>query len=462
MPRDTYRFAPYAVRMQEEGLPYIFIRTFEHYYEQLLDGHTGLIAESDIRPVGDLPDVKTFSPAIAELGENALPLTVMLKLNGGLGTSMGLSQAKSLLTVKDDLTFLDIIARQALHIGIPLVLMNSFATHQDSLDALRQYPDLWGDIPLAFLQHKAPKISQADYSPIRWPKNPALEWNPPGHGDIYTALITSNMLDILLDAGYYYAFVSNADNLGAVLDTRILGHFVENQLPFLMEVADRTPADRKGGHLARLPNGQLILRESAQCPLEDAQAFQDITRHRYFNTNNLWISLPVLKEVITAKDGVLDLPMIRNSKTVDPRDSRSPRVFQLETAMGSAIAMFARSGAVRVPRSRFAPVKTTNDLLAVRSDAYILTDDFRVITNPARKYEHLGIDLDEAYYKLIDDMEARFPYGPPSLVACESMTVKGDVCFGRNVIIQGNVRVDNPTDQQMHIADDTILAGETA
>ncbi|MCB0197913.1 MAG: UTP--glucose-1-phosphate uridylyltransferase, partial [Anaerolineae bacterium] len=361
--------------MQQEGLSDVVVKTFEYYYTQLVEGQTGMISEADIEPVASLPDAETFSADLAEAGQAVMPQTVLIKLNGGLGTSMGLEKAKSLLTVKNGLTFLDIIAQQAMRANIPFVLMNSFVTRDDSLAALEQYDDLKGAIPLDFVQNKIPKITQADFSPAEWPADPHLEWCPPGHGDIYTALVTSQMLDTLLEAGYKYAFVSNSDNLGAVMDTAILGYFAQNNLPFMMEVADRTEADKKGGHLAQLPDGQLILRESAQCPPDDTDHFQNVSRHKYFNTNNLWLNLPALKEVLTANDNILGLPMIRNSKTVDPRDSSSTPVYQLETAMGSAIGVFEGAGAVRVPRIRFAPVKATSDLLAVRSDAYILTDD---------------------------------------------------------------------------------------
>ena len=460
MTSNVKNFGPFEARMQAESLPNVAIKTFEYYYTQLVEGQTGLIPESDILPVDSLPNAETFSPNLAQAGQAALSKTVLLKLNGGLGTSMGLDKAKSLLPVKNDLSFLDIIARQALNAGIPLVLMNSFVTREDSLAALKSYHGLWGEIPLDFLQHKVPKITQADLSLAAWPQNPDLEWCPPGHGDIYTALITSGMLDTLLEAGYQYAFVSNADNLGAVIDPAILGYFAKNRLPFMMEVADRTEADKKGGHLAQLPNGQLILRESAQCPEADTDAFQDVSRHKYFNTNNLWLNLTNLKEVLQAKNNVLGLPMIRNSKTVDPRDSTSPPVYQLETAMGSAIAVFEEAGAIRVPRTRFAPVKTTNDLLAVRSDAYTLTDDFRIIPNPARKLEQVVVDLDSAYYKLVDDMEARFPHGTPSLLACERLTVEGDVKFGRNVTLKGTVNLINELDRQAAIADNAVIEGE--
>jgi UTP--glucose-1-phosphate uridylyltransferase len=445
--------------MRAEGLPDIAIRTFEHYYRQLIKGETGLIPETEITPVDSLPDAETFSEQLAQAGQATLSKTILLKLNGGLGTSMGLTKAKSLLTVKNGLSFLDIIARQAIEIGIPLVLMNSFSTQADSLAALEKYPDLPGHVPLDFVQHKIPKIAQADFSPAEWPQEPDLAWCPPGHGDIYTALVTSGLLNRLLDAGYKYAFVSNADNLGAVMDTAILGYLAENRIPFMIEVAGRTGADKKGGHLA-YRNGQLILRESAQCPAEDEAAFQDVGRHKYFNTNNLWLNLPALKAVLEANNNILGLPMIRNAKTLDPRDLASPPVYQLETAMGSAIAVFEGAQAVRVPRSRFAPVKTTNDLLAIRSDAYTLTGDYRVIANPARTLDHIVVDLDSRYYKMIADLEARFPHGALSLLECVRLTVEGDIRFGANVRAKGDVTLTNHSGAQVKIEDNTLLRGE--
>jgi UTP--glucose-1-phosphate uridylyltransferase len=457
------KFIPFAERMRSEGLPDIVIKTFEYYYSLLAKGQTGLIPETEIEPVETLPDVANFEGRFAARGQTALAKTILLKLNGGLGTSMGLDKAKSLLIVKDDLSFLDIIARQAQQIGVPLVLMNSFATQADSLAVLEKYSGLQRDhIPLDFVQHKVPKVSAADLSPVSWPQAPELEWCPPGHGDIYTALITSGMLDKLQNAGYEYAFVSNSDNLGAVIDVSVLGYFVEHELPFMMEVADRTEADKKGGHLARRGDGQFILREAAQCPNEDMDKFQDITRHKYFNTNNLWLNLAALKALMEAKDNVLGLPMIRNKKTVDPRDSSSTPVYQLETAMGSVIASFAGAGAIRVPRSRFAPVKTTDDLLAIRSDAYILTEDVQVVQNPDRTLDQIVIDLDPNYYKLIDQLEARFPYGPPSLVECERLTIKGDIKFGRQVVLKGKVYLSNETDQQRQLEDNAVIEGDSS
>ncbi len=457
-------FVPFAERMLAEGLPPIFIDTFSYYYELLLNGETGLIVEADIEAVECLPDADQLPDSLLAVGEAAKGKTAVIKLNGGLGTGMGLDKAKSLLPIKGDLTFLDVIARQSSRTGAPLILMNSFATEDDSLAQLQKYEHLSHNLPPSFLQHKAPKVLQADLSPVQWPADPQLEWCPPGHGDIYAALLTGGTLAALVDAGYEYVFVANSDNLGAVLEARILGYFAQNNFPFMMEVADRTEMDKKGGHLAQRPprtggGSQLILRESAQCPDDDVAAFQDITRHKYFNTNNLWINLLALQQVLDEQDNMLRLPMIRNSKTVDPRDPTSPKVYQLETAMGSAIAVFEGAAALRVPRTRFAPVKKTDDLLAVRSDAYLLTDDDHVIPNPARTIGSLTVELDAAHYKFVNDLDARFPYGPPSLLDCEKLSIKGDFVFGADVVCRGVVELVNEGETAVPIPDGTVLSG---
>lgn len=457
MPTLVERFRPFAERMRQARMHDLEIKTFEAYYRQLVEGQTGLIPEADIQPIDTLPDAETLPADLVEAGRTALPKTILLKLNGGLGTSMGLEKAKSLLVVKNGLSFLDIIAHQALRAGIPLVLMNSAHTDEDSLQALRKYPGLQRDIPLSFKQSEFLKIIQDDFRPAEWPQNPQLEWYPPGHGNLYLSLRISGMLDTLIQAGYEYAFVSNSDNLGAVIEPTILGYFAQNRYPFMMEVANRTEADKKGGHLARRADGRLILRESAQCPTEDMAAFQDVGRHKFFNTNNIWLNLHALQRMLTTAQDTMDfLPMIRNPKTIDPRDSRSTPVYQLETAMGSAIVVFEGAQALRVPRTRFAPVKTTSDLLAVRSDTYRLTEDYHVVPDPG----DVVVDLDSAWYKLIDAMEARFPEGPPSLRDCRSLRIKGDVAFGAGVTCRGHVQLMNETEAQVAIESGSIIEGE--
>lgn len=459
------QFDAFAEKMRAEGLPDLMIHTFRHYYEQLVAGETGFITCADAQPMGDLPHIDELE-RYAEAGHNALSRAVVLKLNGGLGTSMGLTGPKSLITVKDGLNFLDILVRQVQELRqstgarLPLVLMNSFNTRAASLEHLERYADFAQDVPLDFVQHKEPKVEQSTMQPVQWPENPDLEWCPPGHGDIYAALQTSGMLQTLLDAGYEYLFVSNSDNLGATLDLSILGYMATEQMPFLMEVAARTLADRKGGHLARRADGQLILREIAQCPPDEVEQFQDITSYRYFNTNNLWLHLPTLRDALAARDGVLGLPLIRNTKTIDPTRADSPPVYQLETAMGSAIGVFEGAGAVVIGRERFVPVKKSNDLLLLQSDVYELDDAGRLVVNDARVLADLPLVLlDERFYKLIDDLEARFPQGAPSLVECTRFEVIGDVRFGRGVEILGDVTVENEEEKQIKIEDDACLMG---
>jgi UTP--glucose-1-phosphate uridylyltransferase len=448
-------------KMRREGVGDAAVRAFADAYERLRGGETGTLPESEIEPVHDVPDFEDLPETGAG---DALDRAVVIKLNGGLGTSMGMTGPKSLVEVKDGLTFLDIIVRQVLGLRertgarLPLVLMNSFSTRDASLEALERHPEIAADVPPDFVQNKVPKLLADDLQPVEWPDDPSLEWAPPGHGDLYTALVTSGMLDELLGAGYRYAFVSNADNLGAVLDERILAWVAAEDTPFLMEVADRTEADRKGGHVAQRRGGGLVLREVAQTPEEDLDAFQDVKRHRYFNTNTLWVDLEALRDQLERGGGVLGLPMIVNRKTVDPSDPSTPEVIQLETAMGAAIDVFDGARALRVPRRRFAPVKTTNDLLTLRSDAYVLTEDARVELAEGRDAPPI-VDLDPARFKLLPAFEERFPAGPPSLVECERLAVRGDVGFGAGVTVRGSVKIEHDGEGRLQIEDGTVLEG---
>lgn len=442
--------------MTAAGMGDAAIRAFRRNYEALLRQETGLIPEQGIEPAANLPTLAGLAagaPADAAL----LAEAVVIKLNGGLGTGMGLQGPKSLLDVRDGVNFLDLMVRQILELrrssGTPvrLLLMNSFSTSADTLAHLQRYraEGLAEASEVELMQNQIPKIEVATLGPVAWPADRALEWCPPGHGDLYAALVGSGWLDRLLAEGVKYAFVSNSDNLGAILDPVILRYFADSRAPFLMEVTRRTAADRKGGHLARRKaDGRLLLREVAQCPEADLEAFQDIERHRYFNTNSLWLRLDLLKEQLAADAGVLPLPMIRNNKTVDPRDQTSTAVIQLEIAMGAAIECFAGSAAIEVPRSRFAPVKTTGDLLALRSDAYDVLADGQVRLHASRHGEPPVILLGDAY-KLVDSLPS---LGVPSLIGCHSLRVTGPVRFAQGVVIQGDVEVLNARAESREVA----------
>jgi len=424
--------------------------------QQLAEPQAGLLPGHVLEPLADLPRVDELPDPPPDQARDVLGRLVVVKLNGGLGTSMGLSGPKSLLPVKPGTSFLDVLATQVLAlrerhaVRLPLVLMNSATTRGPTLDCLCRYDSLRvPGVPPDFLQGREPKIRADDLQPVQWPADPELEWCPPGHGDIYTALAESGTLGALLDAGLRYAFVSNSDNLGALADVRIAAWLAAEQVPFALEVVRGTPADRKGGHLARY-QGRVVLRETAQVPDGDA-SFTDVERWRWYNTNNIWIDLRALKSLQAADPAAPDLPLIVNRKTVDPRAPESDPVIQLESAMGAAIGSIAGARALRVPRSRFAPVKTTDDLLVVRSDAYQLTSDGRM--RPAFYGPGPVVTLDNNYYRLLPDFEQRFPAGPPSLRRCRRFQVDGDVTFGAGVVAVGDVRVVGPR----HVPDNEVL-----
>ncbi|MDB6053904.1 MAG: hypothetical protein JWN25_1427, partial [Verrucomicrobiales bacterium] len=441
--------------MEKAGLSESAIRTFEFNYNNLIRGETGLIPETSIEPVQSVPaleQVKKTTPLRKEL----LSRTVVLKLNGGLGTSMGLEKAKSLLKIKGDLTFLDFIARQIIQLrkengaDLAFLLMNSQSTSSDTVAFLERYPELGKREDYELLQSFVPKVDANTMRPVEWPENLQLEWCPPGHGDIYPSLVDSKWLKKLITTGKQFLFVSNSDNLGASLDLHLLAWFADKGYPFLMEVAERTSADKKGGHLA-CRGKSLLLRESAQCPEGDTSCFQDISRHKFFNTNNLWIDLVQLNAALEMNNGFLPLPMIRNNKTVDPRNKQSTKVIQLETAMGAAIGCFENAAAVLVPRSRFAPVKTTSDLLGLRSDLFQTTVDWRLELDPVRKGIPPLLDLDDNY-KMVDQLDAGFPEGAPSLIEAISLKVKGSFVISPQTSFEGNVMLENKSAARVTLA----------
>ena len=441
-------------------------QTFLRAVDLARGGDDGTIAESDLEPVDQLADIESIGD-YRGAGTQALGQTVMIKLNGGLGTSMGLDQAKSLLPVKEGLTFLDVITKQtsslrsAYKSSLPLIFMNSFRTESDTLDKLRQNIEIAQgqyELPFSFLQNKVPKLVASDFTPVTHHLDPSLEWCPPGHGDIYIALKQSGILDELLNSNYTYAFVSNADNLGASLDINLLGYFATLDAPFLMEVADRTAADKKGGHIALgKHNGRLLLREIAQTSKQDLDSFQDINRHKYFNTNSIWLNLQALNQVLHESAGIIPLPIIVNRKTVDPTDKQSTPVVQLESAMGAAIETFQHSAAIRVARNRFLPVKKTTDLLLLSSDLYSLDDSG--VVNRTTDQKLPNIELDESFFGNIDDYLTRIGTHPPSLIRCESLEIKGDVHVGRNVSFIGHVKLHAPPGETLTVTDNSVING---
>ena len=439
-------FEQSADKMRAAGMSDVAISQFKRLYDiWRTESASTWIREADVEPLTDVPSFHDVYQTIDhDKAVNAFAKTAFLKLKGGMGTSMGLECGESLLPVRrhkaKQMRFIDIIigqvltARSRLGVQLPLTLMNSFRTSADTMKVLKHNRKFHqSDIPMEIVQHQEPKIDVATGAPVSFPANPELEWCPPGHGDLYATIWESGLLDKLEEHGFKYLFISNSDNLGARPSRTLAQHFENTGAPIMVEVATRTYADRKGGHIVRdRATGRLMLREMTQVHPDDKAAAQDIARHPYFNTNSILVRIDALNALLAQYNGVLPLPVIRNMKTVDPTDSSTTPVVQLETAMGAAVSLFEGAICVQVDRMRFLPVKTTDDLFIMRSDRFHLTDTYEMEDG---NYIFPNVDLDPRYYKNINDFNERFPYSVPSLAAANSVTIHGDWTFGQHVVM---------------------------
>ncbi|KAL0956443.1 hypothetical protein HGRIS_002591 [Hohenbuehelia grisea] len=404
-------------------------------------------AENQIVPFSELPTGSKVDRA------NLNKLAV-LKVNGGLGTSMGMTGAKSALEVKDDMTFLDLTVRQIEHLNtthrvdVPLILMTSFNTHEDTLRIIKKYANQQLRIT-TFNQSRYPRIYKETLLPC--PKRADEDkkaWYPPGHGDVYNALLHSGVLDQLLAEGKEYLFISNSDNLGAVVDESILQHMIDTKAEFLMEVTDKTKADVKGGTLIDY-EGSMRLLEIAQVPSEHVEDFKSVRKFKIFNTNNLWVNLPALKRIMETEG--MELEIIINPKTTDDGQA----VIQLETAAGAAIKHFQNAHGVNVPRKRFLPVKSCSDLLLIKSDIYSLQHG-QLVINENRMFETTPVIKLGDHFKKIAQFQKRFKK-IPKILELDHLTVTGDVYFGRNVTLRGTVIVVANEGQRIDIPDGCVL-----
>ncbi|EPG72584.1 UTP--glucose-1-phosphate uridylyltransferase [Leptospira fainei serovar Hurstbridge str. BUT 6] len=456
-------------KMLKAGLSSEFISDFLSKVDEVRNGETGIVKWEE---VGDL-DSATDEISLESIeskgkpNQSVLNELVVIKLNGGLGTSMGLSGPKSLIEIKNGMSFLEIVARQIefirkeYKIEVPLLLMDSFSTLEQSQAELKRI-GFSQSFPTSFLQHKVPRLLKNSLKPLEFPGDENEEWCPPGHGDIWFTLLETGILDSLIEKGYKIAFVSNGDNLGATVHPGILRYMMEEELEFCMEMTPKTLADKKGGAIfRRTVNGKKLnyqLLETAQVPQDHMHEFEGVSKFRSFSTNNLWIRLDALKERLVS--GKFYLSLIVNPKKVEGQE-----VLQLETAMGSAIQNFPKAKGIIIPRDRFAPVKKCEDYLVRRSDAYTLNSDFSITMTEERKSAGLGeviVQMDDNYYKKINDFTSRMKV-LPSLVRCTSLRVEGDILFDVPLEIEGDVTISNPNKFQKKVSElgKNRISGET-
>jgi UTP--glucose-1-phosphate uridylyltransferase len=434
--------------LKSKGVRNLAIEIFIHNLEKLISNSSSYIKSEDIKPVEQTDGVydEDFNLNQDYRYLEEMKKVAVIKLNGGLGTSMGLEGPKSQLIVKNDLNFIEITCNQIqkirdiYNIQVPLIFMNSFNTNEETLQNLSKIHFQNINLPSCFNENKSPKLkkinfnNEVEYIPAKFPVNPNLEWAPPGHADIYPSLLESGLLDELIDKNYEFIFVSNVDNLGASLNLNIFKKIFDLNSDFVMEVALRTKNDNKGGHLA-LQNKKLILREVSQVSNEDIEDFQNYKKYKFFNTNSIWIKTKSLKELLIKNNGILDLPLIVNQKNIDPADSTSENIIQLETAMGSAISLFNNAKTILVPSKRFIPVKNTNNLLFLLSDLVKVLPNYEL--EPIRS---IPIDLNPKYYKNVGSFYDRFRE-IPSLINCNSLKILTDKYFTKKEILEGDILI---------------------
>ena len=389
-------------------------------------------------------------------GSSNLGKLAVLKLNGGLGTSMGCVGPKSVIEVREGQSFLDMAVRQIEYLNkkfdtdVPLLLMNSFNTNDDTQLIVKKYQSHRIRIR-TFNQSRYPRIYKDSLLPVPQTHEDDLScWYPPGHGDLFEALVSSGELDHLLEEGKEVLFVSNGDNLGATVDLKILNHMLETGSEYIMELTDKTRADVKGGTLIKY-DGKVRLLEIAQVPKEHVPEFKSIKKFTNFNTNTLWLNLRAIKRLVESDS--LDMEIIPNEKSISVGNSELS-VIQLETACGAAIRHFKGAHGVVVPRSRFLPVKTCSDLLLVKSDLYNLKHG-TLVMDPSR-YGGAPLVKLGSKFKKVKNFQERIPH-MPKVIELDHLTVTGDVYFGRDIQLKGTVIIVCSDGHKIDIPNGSVL-----
>ena len=377
---------------------------------------------------------------------------------------MGLTGPKSSIIVKEKKSFLQLIFDQVrvlnktFNCSVPLVLMNSFNTEAETKKFVAEAKDI--DI-ICFNQHQFPRLDRETFLPMAQSKDaPGQFWYPPGHGDIFDSMLTSGTLDELRKRGIEMIFISNVDNLGANLSTKLLVHLNKSNNDVMIELTAKTPADVKGGTIIRYkfdnPTPEKVFKdlEIAQVPPQYVSEFKSLRKFSLFNTLNLWVRLPFVEEAL--KNGRLQLDVIQNPKVMDGHP-----VLQLETAAGSIVSCSARVDVVEVPRIRFIPTKTCADLSLVMSNFYIWDPETGTLQiNPKRTFSSLPvISLGQGYSKL-PEFRLRMP-SIPAMDQLESLTVVGDVRFGAGVELRGNVVIVAEEGKTLFIPPGSIIDNVT-
>lgn len=380
-----------------------------------------------------IDNIATLASVTPEETKKLAKKLAVIKLNGGIASTMKAKVPKSTILVKNNLSFLDISIRQIadikknIGVSIPFFLMNSFYTHRRILKELKNQP-----IKVKCLkQSRCPIIDAKTSLPFESSDNIKLKYYPPGHGEIFDKILNKKFLSKLLSNNIEVLFISNCDNLGASLDFKILKWIQKKNIDFLMEVSDQTPQDVKGGIIHR-DGDRLYLAETSQIKHLADGILKNRSKKIAFNTNNIWINIACLIDLLN-KQKKLELPLIINQKT-EPIN-----FIQLETAVGSAISFFKNASLLAVERDRFLPVKTLADLFLIQSDIFILKEN-KLELNSLRKHKELPIIDLGGFFDSLKKYQSRIK-AMPSLLDLQQLTVRGDVTFAEGVTLKGKVKI---------------------
>lgn len=440
------------------------IRFFKLFKKFLSNSEVPLVwDEIQPFPKGALLDYNSFILPSKAMMRTQLGKLVVVKLNGGLGTRMKCNGPKSLIPIRNTLTFLDLTVQQIENLNaefstnVPLVLMNSFNTSEETERMVQKYRNFRLQVH-TFEQSRHPRIyaDSLNIVPNSYNDEDKNAWCPPGHGDFYESFVKSGLIEKFKENGREYCFVSNIDNLGATIDFKILNILtnatIKPKPDFLMELTKKTFADTKGGTLIQY-QGNLKLLEFAEVPKDHEEDFESTRIFNNFNTNNLWIKLDAIKRIV--ESDALPLDVIANRKFISKNGSKV-EVIQLETAAGAAIRFFNDATGIMVPRSRFLPVKATSDLFLLRSNIYI-NDNGKLIINPLRHFPEVPIvSLSEDHFGDYRDLDKRFG-NIPNCLQLNHLSICGDVYFGKDVTLIGNVTIVANNGQRVDIPRGSVL-----
>lgn len=440
-----------------------YLQGFKSLFAQFVQEDKGVQWEDISPPPQEMikPHKELREVPEAEISK-LLDKLVVLKLNGGLGTSMGCTGPKSVITVRNEFTFLDMQVQQIAYLNnkynvdIPLVLMNSFNTHdhEDTEKVLRKYTSINVRI-CTFKQSMYPRIYKESFRVVahKIDVDDLPSWYPPGHGDMYRSFYNSGLCEQFLSEGKDFVFCSNIDNLGATVDMPILNFLIESSksekpCEFIMEVTNKTRADVKGGTLIKYEE-KLRLLEMAQVPKENVEEFKSVNKFRIFNTNNLWMKLSAIKRLVS--NNAIHMEIIPNHKVLD----NGRKIIQIETAIGAAIKCFDHSVGINVSRRRFLPVKSCSDLMLIMSNLYNM--EYGTLSmSPRRQFQSTPIVNLGTSFKKVKDYLSRFET-IPDIMELDHLTVSGDVTFGSNVTLKGTVIIIANHGERIDIPSGSIL-----